>query len=364
MVREVKMKITFCVHGCAIKPIGGHKIIYEYANRLARNGNDVEVIFVSYDNLYQLRLPSSIRILLLELLTDKLRILPGWFKFDKRVKLRTIYDYSSNSFPTADVIIATAAETAYPVFQLPVKCGKKVYFIQDYETWMMKEKKLDETFRLGMCNVAVSTWLKQLIEDKSGKSAQLVSNPINCEVFKITNPIEDRNDHTVGLLWHDDPKKGLNISLNALKIVYEKYPDLKVKMFGATKPGLELPGWIEFTFRANESQLQDLYNSCSVFVCGTVFEGFGLTGAESMACGCLLVSTDYLGVREYAHDSYNALLSPVNDSMALAKNIMRAFENPEMRIRLAGQGAKDISQRNWNISVERFQKILSKLLEH
>ena len=357
------MKITFCVHGCAIKPIGGHKIIYEYANRLAEAGHTVHVVFVSYDNLYQLPLTVGIRVGLLRILTDKTRILPGWFQFNPQVNIRTVRDYQSSNFPDADAVIATAAETANPVAQLPERCGSKFYLIQDYETWTMEAEKVDDTFCLGLTPIVVSNWLAELVEKKSSAKAFIVSNPINLDVFHVSRPIEQRMDHTIGLLWHADPKKGLKTAFGALEIAHQQFPDLRVKVFGATKPNQTLPRWMEFVFRPAPDALQKLYNSCSIYLCATEYEGFGLTGAESMACGCLLVSTNYLGVHEYAKDRSNALLSNVGDAQALANHIKEAFQNPALRIQLASQGAKDLQKRRWTIAVQKFERILQETTE-
>ncbi len=38
------MKITFILPGPGCTPVGGYKVIYEYANRLAKLGNEVTVV--------------------------------------------------------------------------------------------------------------------------------------------------------------------------------------------------------------------------------------------------------------------------------------------------------------------------------
>ena len=57
----------------------------------------------------------------------------------------------------------------------------------------------------------------------------------------------------------------------------------------------------------------DILNYASIFICSSINEGFGLTGAESMACGCALATTSYPAVFEYAVDKKNCLVSPVKD---------------------------------------------------
>ena len=78
-----------------------------------------------------------------------------------------------------------------------------------------------------------------------------------------------------------------------------------------------------------------------------------------MACGCALVSTAYKGVFEYASNE-NAMLSPVNDSYALAENIIRLIENNELRFKLAYKGSEDLKSFSLNLAVDKFEEIIER----
>ena len=355
------MKIVFCIHGCSTKPIGGHKVLYEMANRLSERGHEIVIVFPSYDNLYQLPLPSRFRVKILKVITDYFHIMPRWFKLNKAVTRHTVYDYSEKGFPDADIVIATAAETAVPVAELPARCGKKLYFIQGYESWMMSEKELNKTYQLGMVNIVISKWLKEKIENISKTEAYYIPNAIDIRRFKVNNPIEKRKPAMIGLLWHQGKYKGLKYAFKALELVHARHSDLKVLMFGATHSPKNLPDWYEFHFRASEKEVIDIYNQCAIFVCASIDEGFGLTGAESMACGCALASTDYKGVKEYAENGFNALLSPVKDYHAMADNICRLIEDKSLRNRISHNGVKSIRSASWDIAVSRMEKILKQV---
>ena len=100
-------------------------------------------------------------------------------------------------------------------------------------------------------------------------------------------------------------------------------------------------------------------NNSSVFLCPTIREGFGLTGAESMACGCALVSTNYAGVREYAVDGRNSLLCDVNSENSLYKALKRCMEDNNLRIRLARTGNEDIQAFSWKSAIDKFERMLT-----
>lgn len=352
------MNITFCVKGLATHPIGGHKVIYELANRLARRGNAVTLVVPSEDNLYQLPILNSKGRVLLSKLLFQLGIIPNWFKFDKKVNVKIVNGYKKDNFPDADYVVATAYETAKPVAKLPSSKGEKVYLIQDFENWGTSSNEVIGTYELGMKNIAISRWLQLLVQKYDNNKTLYLPNAIDTNVFKVTSSIEKRNPQVIGLLYHLGRHKGLKYSFEALNIVKSKFPNIKVEMFGAPKKPTNLPKWYTYYRKVSSDDMPNIYNKCGIFLCGTVNEGFGLTGAESMACGCALVSTNYKGVREYASNNENALLSPIKDPQALAEHIMTLINDNKLRISIAKQGAKDIKNMNWDNTVNVFEKII------
>ena len=352
------MRITFSVYGCATKPIGGHKVIYEMANRLSAGGHEVTIVFSSQGNLYQLPFPAAVRVLICRILTYT-GILPGWFRFSKKVRLKTVNGFDERFFPEADAVIATARITAEPVSELPACKGKKYYLIQDFEDWDCTAQEVTATYQLGMTNITIAKWLRDLVQQYDAHRTLYLPNAIDSGIFCIKRPVEDRHAHVIGLLYHTAEHKGLKYSFEALDMVKRQYPDTVVKIFGTAKRPPELPEWYEYHYRLQPEELCELYNACSVFLCGTVEEGFGLTGAESMACGCAFVSTDYKGVHEYAVDHENVLLSPIRDPAALAEHVIYLFEHEQERTRLALAGAEAVNKRNWDYVIRCMEVFLN-----
>src|SRR2546430_6400406 len=76
-------------------------------------------------------------------------------------------------------------------------------------------------------------------------------------------------------------------------------------------PRASLPGWIPHYNASDNRELRRMYNRTAVFIVPSLHEGFGLPGAEAMACGAALVSTRNGGVDAYATHGESALLRPV-----------------------------------------------------
>lgn len=351
------MKITFCLPNHNYKsPVGGYKIVYEYANRLVKNGHSVNIVFCTKDSLKKYSLPSSIRQILARYIVSKS---PKWFDLDKRVNKVAAQEISDDFFPNADIVIATAAQTALPISLLNKDKGKKVYFIQGYENWVISEEELLKTYQLNMINITVSKWLYEIVSKYQKKNTYCVQNPIDVDVYKIYTKCEGRNKFCIGMLYHESEFKGCKYALEAIMNLKKKYNEIELLMFGNPELPVEYKlDWIHYTQYATVEQVVKIYNRCAIFVCASVEEGFGLTGLESMACGCAFVTTGYRGVYEYAENNKNSLISPVKNVTKLESNIECMILDDDFRIRIAKQANIDAQQYSWERALKLFEEYM------
>ena len=346
------MMICFVLPQMLKKPIGGYKIVYEYANRLTKDGYSVAILFLNENALHRFHMPRFIKNVVIDIFT---MIEPRWFPLDKKVmKISSTSTHIDEVLKDVDLAIATGVDTVKPMINF-FQNKRKAYLIQDYEKWVYPEEVINQSFGLGMDNIVVSNWLKNIVDMYGKKPAILIRNPVDTDVYKVHAPIQKREKCTLGVLYHAAEHKGFKDAYNAILELKEKCPELKVKMFGTSVPNFELPKWIQFTLNASQSKTVDIYNSVSVFLCATIQEGFGLTGLEAMACGAALVSTEYLGVKEYAVDKVNALLSPVGDVHALTENVLTLFQNDDLRVKLAKRGEEDAKTYSWKNAVNKME---------
>ena len=105
-------------------------------------------------------------------------------------------------------------------------------------------------------------------------------------------------------------------------------------------------------------QTIELYNEISVFICSSINEGYGLTAMEAMACGAVVVSSDYEGIHEYGIEGVNCLLSPLRNPEALAQNVSKVFDDAELRYKISKQGRESLKAFDWKIAFDKFQKTI------
>lgn len=354
------MKINFVLPGPSVYPIGGYKIVFEYANRLSSRGHNVNIIFNCHPGVENHpQIPSVLKFLYCHL---GVYLFPRWFVLNKSIhKICAYKDLIDSNIPDADIICASAISTVESVMKLPINKGKKIYFIQGFENWgKWTDNAVKMTYQLGMKNIVIARWLEKIVHD-SGAECIMIPNGIDFNIFNIDIPIKSRKGHTISMLYNKQADKGAVYGISALKILKKRYPDLQVTLFGIPKRPNKLPKWIHYIHCATQQQLRQVYNQSKIYLCPSLKEGFGLTGAEAMACGCAYVASDYGGVHEYATDGRNVLLSSPKDIQGLVDHVSYLFDNEERRIQLAQQGNEDIQMLDWNKSVDKMERVMQNL---
>lgn len=348
--------ICFVLPQYPLRISGGYKIAFEYANRLANDGFDVKILFINDGAPHFLKIPNFSKRLIMNVVTK--RKIKG-INLNSRIKTySSTKKYIRSQLVTTDIVIATAAIVVSKTLDLFPKKSKKFYLIQDFETWDLDKNKLYWTYNVGFKNIVISKWLKQIVDEHAYTPSIYIRNPIDTNVYKSYVSSTERDKYTIGMLYHTAPHKGCKYALEAIFKAKKKFPKLKLIMFGTTKPDFKLPDWIEFHYRASQEETVNIYNSVNIFVCGTIKEGFGLTGLEAMACGAALVSTDYQGVREYAENKKNALLSPVKDSKELFNNIVELIEHSEIRENIVRNGQKTVQKFSWDEAYNKLKQVI------
>jgi alpha-1,3-rhamnosyl/mannosyltransferase len=99
-----------------------------------------------------------------------------------------------------------------------------------------------------------------------------------------------------------------------------------------------------------QHELVAVYRGATAFVYPTLYEGFGLSVLEAMACGVPVVAGDVGAVAEIAGDAV-IRVNP-RDLEELAHAIRRLLESRELQMRLGERGRLRAQQYGWRRSAE------------
>lgn len=335
-------------------PSGGVLNIYGYAERLAKKGYIINIIYDCRKGKGKLKIPNRIAYNK----RKKCTISKAKLYEKDNINEMAVYCIDNNTVPDADYVMATALITVFEVEKLSNDKGKKVYFIQGFENWGKSENEVYKTYGLGMINLTVSKWLYNLVKEHSLKQTYYLPNAID-DSFFVTEPIESRKPKSICFMYVPIKSKGTYDLLKAIDIVHKKNPDILVEAFGIYPQTNEIPEYVKYTFSPSREQLRELYNRSAIFVCASWLEGFGLTAGESMKCGCCLITTNNKGILDFSVDGKTALVCETRNSEMIAEKIDYIINNNDIRIEVAKAGQNEIQKFSWKNSIINLERILS-----
>lgn len=340
------------------RPAGGFRIMYEYANRLAKKGYRVHLTFPIATPYMNYRFPYIIRKWLTKIEgfhTYK------WFDFHESITMSYVPRVEDKYIINADVIVTTWWATVLEAGKLSPSKGKKINLIQGFENWEGHEDLLYKSYDLPhVTNVVVSSYLQNIVQKYTSKSIRLIHNAISSDVFYLENKIEDRNPFSIIMNYSIQEIKGSQYGLEALIKLKEKYPLLGVDFFGVCPKPHDLPSWI--TYYRNPSNLRSLYNKNAIIISNSLIEGFGLVSAEGAFCGCALVCTAIDGHKEYAFHNETALLVEPKNVDEMVEAVSRLLDDNEFRIALATRGNQYVQRYEWSSSETKFESLVNELV--
>jgi glycosyltransferase involved in cell wall biosynthesis len=365
MTQDSPLRITFVLPQLRLRPIGGFRVIYEYASHLASRGHRVSLV-------HPMRLPHAavldpfIRRSEWKERFARLRdpaVIP-WWDFTEEIDISIVKRLTVDVLPDADVVFATSWRTAQCVNAAALTKGEKFYFIQHYEIWDGPQRAVDATWQLPMQKVVISKWLADIASTMHESSrTTYIPNGMNFDQFALVTPYATRDPHRVGMLTNSKEWKGTPDGIAALEQVRLAIPDLRVTLFGTGERPREAPEWMEYRMNVKGDDLRDLYNGLAVFLHPSWEEGWPLPPAEAMACGCAVVAADNPGVLDYITNEQMAIVAPRRDPTALASALIRVLSDRSLRESVAAAGHQAIQQYTWQRATDSLEDLIRKVLE-
>lgn len=320
--RRAQVKINYVLPFTGLT--GGVKVIFEHVNRLCELGHEATVI------VPREALPVT------------------WFD------IKSILGISDmKMMPDADIVVATASQSALLVANLLPSKGTKFYFVQGYETLWCGD--VDFTYILPMKKIVVSSWLQEVMKEGFGQDSVIVSAAIESFFFK-PRPEKTEKTNRILVLNHVFPYlKGTWIAVEAFKLAKKRLPQLELVMFG-TLPNSKNWPCHEYHQSIREEALADLYASCDLFVFPCIAEGCPLPPLEAMASGTAVVTTAHSGTRDYA-DLETAFIVPPHDIEATAEAITQAISDDGKRLQIAKAGQQKSADFSWEKIMPKLEKV-------
>lgn len=141
-----------------------------------------------------------------------------------------------------------------------------------------------------------------------------------------------------------EPRKGLNVAIEAVQRVRESHP---IEMVAVGPTSKEVPAWVWALGPVSQEDLPGIYRAATIFCAPSISgESFGIVLAEAAAAGVPVVCSDLPGYVEAAAGM--ALHAPVGDAAATASMILSVLTDPDRAARMVARGRKRARQLDWD----------------
>lgn len=180
----------------------------------------------------------------------------------------------------------------------------------------------------------------------------------------------DRDPHGIIQVCNLVPSKRVDMTIRAVALLKEQYPDISLKVIGSGSlldplrslaEDLGVADRVEFLGRLDNHIVFGHLCGASVFSMVSKPEGFGIAYLEAMGAGCVAIGAEGQGIADVIVHGENGFLVPVDDPAAIAAAIDSCFRAPEWSRRIAAAGRKTAEGLTWSENVRQYVSLFESL---
>jgi GT2 family glycosyltransferase/glycosyltransferase involved in cell wall biosynthesis len=251
-----------------------------------------------------------------------------------------------------DVIVATHFKSVGLLAGLPSdRKALAAYYVMDYEPFFFEDGTAEAEEAAAsysaipdLLHFAKTDWLCNLVGHIHGLRVAKVEPSLDGALFNTVGRDESsRPLRVTAMVRPRTPRRQPLATLSVLDRLRREGPDqLELRTFGceidevnALWGGLD---GIDHRGVLTREEVARLLRDSDVFLDASVYQAFGRTGLEAMACGCASVLPRVGGVREFARDRESALLVDTADEEAIYRALALLVSDESLRRRLRKGG--------------------------
>ena len=215
--------------------------------------------------------------------------------------------------------------------------------------------------------IAVSEVARDTLVQHVGGEPVVIPNGLFCDRFQRAEPRPEwtRGGPTVAFLGRfDEPRKGLPVAVEALRILLEKHPRTRLLVAGQGRedptPGLPqgLRRRIQLLGGIDDAAAARLLASASVYLAPQLGgESFGIVLAEAMAAGAPVVASDLPAFRAMLGGGRFGQLFRPGDAADAARALSRVLTDPACGEELARAACIEVGRYDWSRLVPQIEAV-------
>lgn len=216
--------------------------------------------------------------------------------------------------------------------------------------------------------IAVSELARRVQVEHLDGDAVIIPNGVDVEFFAAASPLSGypRNGGTLGFIGRfDEPRKGMDVLIEALRYLVPERPDLRLVVAGAGDQqqlaktlGSRLARHVTTLGRVTEQDKARMLKSVDVYCAPNLGgESFGIILTEAMSAGTAVVASDLDAFRTVLDDGRAGLLTAVGDPFALADGIAVLLDDPLRRAQLVARAREVVAGFDWGVVAATVVKV-------
>jgi len=221
--------------------------------------------------------------------------------------------------------------------------------------------------------------------DFSADNIVVISPGVNIHHYKKFEPNDEKvktdlSDKYIFCLSRIDSNKGHDFLLHAFDIVRKRIPDIHLVIGGGSpKPRQREQKVFDMMHRIiDEKNMHDkvhilgyvpdevlvpYYQQAEFFVLPSLFEPFGMTALEAMACGRAVIASKFGGIKNVITSGENGILADSSKADEFSEAIIRLLDDKSLTEKMAIEGYKTIHERfSWEAIADKHNEFYGKFM--
>ncbi len=317
---------------------GGHNTLFQIFSRLEQRGHACSVWLADYHGHARDLWPAVLRHDINEFFATFQG--PVYKGFD--------------SWQGADVAIATGWQTVHATLGLG-GTRARAYIVNDHEPEFYAASTehvlAEDTYRHGLHCIAASPWLRDLLIESYGASADAFQLGVDGDTYRPL-PVERRRDTIVYYARHSTPRRAVPIGLMALAELHRRRPDARIVLFGTDK-ALHAAFPYQHLGVLSTPQLARLYSEATAGLCLSL-TNFSLMPKEMLACGLPCVELAGVSAESIFGEDGPLDLAPLQPQ-SIADALERLLSDRERWERRSSEGIEFVASHTWEHATDEVE---------
>jgi len=352
-------RLQVAVVAASLRYVGGQSVQADLLLRHWRDDREVDARLIPIDPPFPRPLKFLERIPVLRTLVREVMYVRDLWRGVKDVNVVHIFSASYWSFLIAPMPAWLVARLRKKKVLIHYHSGEARDHLRRFRTARPLLGKADRL-------VVPSGYLVEVFRE-FGLDARVVPNVVDISQFSYRPRVPLRPNLVCTRGFH--PYYCVDVVVRAFAVVQKIFPDAHLDLVGKGPSEAEIRDLVrelnlkgvEFAGVAPRQEIRHFYDRADIFINGSRLDNMPVSVLEAFASGTPVVTTAPEGMSYLVEHERTGMLSEPGDAEALARNVIRLLQEPELACQLASNAHEQLSRYCWGAVREQWLDVYHSL---